>query len=414
MRYVLLLCGLALLPAVRTAGAQDAGRGRLVLTHWPTPERAFAPSHTLPFLDTLALDYRYGVAGDRPVLSFVLWWVPGPGGLHHGRRVPADALPPDLRLQALDVRAGVYVDGARVADLVVSVDAMALPPAPSVFAFEGVDLTWDALFDGVDAATARRFFRTGFRLRDPEVLRIAFGPGPPDGIEEPPPPAYTTVYVPYEPRGEDVTLVFRGVSHRPAAPHRPRRDAIGRQDDADDDARTRERPRDDEDDDENRAPSAGDVLGALGGGDDDEDEDDDRELWPAALGGVVAVGALAVAGGTVGYYGHPARAPLGLTSGVVRPRWGLLLHVAVNAAVLGADGPERLETGVFAFFDAFRSQVQPALGLGLWAEEDGPNLAWHPALTPGLALRLHRTTLLAGYDVGRGGLQAGLAVTFRR
>ena len=156
-------------------------KGVLHLTDWPRalldegrPLEPFADLDVLPFLDTLALEYTYGIDAGRPALTFTLWWVPDDEAILDGRRVPYDALPADVRLTALDVRADVFVRGERVTELIISVDGMALSPAPYVHPFEGVDLAWETLFADGDAETAQRYFREGFELRHMEVLRIAF------------------------------------------------------------------------------------------------------------------------------------------------------------------------------------------------------------------------------------------------
>ncbi|WP_457654172.1 hypothetical protein [Rhodocaloribacter sp.] len=409
-------------------------QGTLHLTDWPRalldegrPLEPFADLEVLPFLDTLALEYTYVIDAGRPAMTFTLWWVPGDEAILDGRRVPADHLPADVRLTALDLRAGVYAGGRRVTELIVSVDSFALEPAPFVYRFDGLDLDWPTLFADVPADSARRLFETGFELRDPEVLRIAFAEYEPperEPLVAAPAPSRTTVYVP----DRRVWIVIRGGRDYPrvaTGPYRPRRGDVGR-DLADDARRPRSRPRDDEDheadagatkeDQAKREGKRGGLLDGLGKKKTKkkDDDDDDEQLLPAALAGAAAVGVIAVAGGTVGLFGHE-RAPIGLASGFARERWGGLLQVAVNEAVLGAsDEPERLVGNLFFFFDAFRAPVQPGLGLGVWAEEDGDAVDLSPSFSLGAVVRAGPVLLQGGYDLAGGGAQFGLAVTFRR
>ncbi|GIV57984.1 MAG: hypothetical protein KatS3mg042_0897 [Rhodothermaceae bacterium] len=406
-------------------------RGVLHVTDWPAtllaegrPLEPWAGLDLLPFLDTLALEYAYGVEAGRPAMTFTLWWVPGDEAILDGRRVPADRLPAGVRLTALDLRAGVYAGGRRVTELVVSVDSFALEPAPFVYRFDGLDLDWATLFADVPADTARWLFETGFELREPEILRIAFAEHVPPAREPevvPRPPARTTVYIP----DRTIWIVIRTGRPYPrvaTGPRRPRGDTIGRTDPAPSD-RTRSRPRDDADDDPDEGEKKGGHAGRDGprgglldgpGNRKKDDDDDDEQLLPAALAGAAAVGLIAVAGGTAGYFGHE-RAPIGLASGFVRPRWGGLLQVAVNGAVLGAgDEPERLVGTLFFFFDAFDAPVQPGVGLGIWAEEDGDDIHLASTLSLGAVARLGFVLVQGGYDLVEGGVQFGLAFTFRR
>lgn len=415
-------------------------QGVLRLTDWPRALldegrtlEPFADLEVLPFLDTLALEYTYGIDAGRPALTFTLWWVPDDEAILDGRRVPYDALPPDVRLTALDVRADVFVRGERVTELIISVDGMALSPAPYVHPFEGVDLAWETLFADGDAETARRYFREGFELRHMEVLRIAFtasDAGEPDVTvtPRPRPPARTTTYVPDRRTWVIVKGRRRAPPHVATGPYRPRRGDVGR-DLADDARRPRDKPRDDDggdasgtdethtgDENAGRKGKRGGLLGGLGKKKTKkkDDDDDDEQLLPAALAGAAAVGVIAVAGGTVGLFGHE-RASIGLASGFARERWGMLLQVAINKAVLGASNePERLVGQFFGFFDLFRAPVMPGLGLGVWAEEDGDAVALSPSVSLGAVVRAGPVLLQGGYDLIEGGAQFGFAVTFRR
>ena len=131
------------------------------------------------------------------------------------------------------------------------------------------------------------------------------------------------------------------------------------------------------------------------------------------MAGAAAVGLLAVAGGTVGYYGN-AEMPLGLTSGLVRPKGGVLLQVAVNTAVLGADDePEKLLGKVMGFYGVANLPIQPALGLGVMAEENGDDLDLTPSLSLGAVGNFGRLILFGGYDFAADGVDFGFAFNFR-
>jgi hypothetical protein len=433
--FALLLAVLLLGATACFAQKTPPRKGALRLTDWPRALldegrtlEPFTDLDVLPFLDTLTLEYTYGVADERPVMTFALAWTPGDEGILDGVRVPYDALPAGARLTALDVRAGVFVRGERVTELIISVDGMALSPAPYVYPFEGVDLTWETLFADGDAETARRYFREGFELRNMEVLRIAFAAS--DAGERdvtvtprPRPPARTTIYVP----DRTIWVIVKGRRRLPphvaTGPHRPRRGDVGRDLDGSSE-RTRDDDRgdasgaDDEhtgvEDTAKRDGKRGGLLDGLGKKKKDDDDDDDEQLLPAALAGAAAVGLIAVAGGTVGLFGHE-RAPIGLASGFARGRWGMLLQVAVNEAVLGAGNePERLVGQLFGFFDLFRAPLRPAVGLGVWAEENGDAVDLSPSVSLGAVVRAGPVLLQAGYDLAGGGAQFGLAVTFRR
>ncbi len=405
-----------------------------VLTDWPQRQldagedlAAFDDVDLLPFLDTLALTYTYAPTAATPAVTFQLAWTPGQGGILDGERVSLRAFPEDIRLVSLDFEANVYVDGAPVSTLALAVDSMDLGPVPYVFPFELIDAQWDNLFPGLSADEARAVLAEGFELRDLEVIRIEFAawsartdePGA-EVRPRPRPPARTGIYVPRP----SIWVVWRDNPYRTPprirrGESRPRDGDMGR--DRDDDAHTdRSNPRNGEatsdDGGEDRAErnrGLGRVLDEVGKRDDDDDGDDDTQLLVAAIAGVAAVGVVAFAGGTVGYYGDANHAPIGLASGYVAPKGGFMLRVAVNDAVLGARGRERLVAQTYSFYNAFNGPVQPALGLGVWAEEDGDAIDIRPSVVLGTAIRLDAAVLQLGYDVAQQSFQLGIGYNFR-
>jgi hypothetical protein len=132
------------------------------------------------------------------------------------------------------------------------------------------------------------------------------------------------------------------------------------------------------------------------------------------VAGAAAVGLVAFAGGTIGYYGDIDRAPIGLGSGFIRPQGGMLIRVAVNRAVLGAgDEPERLAGNLFGYYRFFEAPVQPALSVGIWAEEHGDDIEIKPTLSVGAVGLLGPVLLQGGYDLAEGSFQFGVAFNFR-
>jgi len=470
----LVLAGILLIIGLSPARAQDEGpcrvcrdtnqvaltheerSGEVVLTNWPGAllEKGedlapFGELDVMPFLDTLALQYWYGVDGARPAMSFMLSWTPGDEGIVHGRRVPAHSLPRDIRLTTLDLRADVYVAGRRVTGLLLSVDSMALRASPYVYPFDGIELTWDSLFTEGTGADAHRYFSEGFELRNPEIVRIGFevfrDERPLAVRTHPPRPIPVDVYYP----DPDIWIVIRGDGYRPpphiaTGPRRPRRGAVGRRGErptrttrgkpraSDGKSRpTRGKPGASGDkpratdkgrtkagrDDTARDGSRGSILDTIGKAKkkkDDDDDDDDEQLLPAAIAGAAAVGLVAFAGGTIGYFGNTAHAPLGLSSGFVRPKWGMLIQVAVNDAVLGvSNDPERLTANLFTFIDLFDAEIQPGFGAGVWAEEHGDDIRYRPSFSLGAVGRFGPVVLQGGYDLVEGGTQFGVAYSFR-
>jgi hypothetical protein len=267
--------------------------------------------------------------------------------------------------------------------------------------------TWDSVFVNTDTKETLRIFERGFRLSSPRILRIVFVSGRDEvgsnAIDARDRQRVSdenrTVFVP------DLDLWF--AFHRVAEKNdgrtgfAPRGDG-GRRVDGDTQAHR-------SGSEKNRRGKSNDANA-----DDDDDDDGDDRLYPAAIAGVVAVGAVAVAGGTVGYYGSTA-APIGLMSGFVHRRGGALLHVAINKQVFGkASGPENLSAGITGFYDVFGLPIQPAVGLGVTATEEGVGgYATSATVSLGVVGNFGPLVVLAGYDVLTPGFRVGTAVNFR-
>jgi len=103
-----------------------------------------------------------------------------------------------------------------------------------------------------------------------------------------------------------------------------------------------------------------------------------------------------------------------LTSGLVRPKGGVLAQVAINGAVLGTDnGPEKLVGKLMGFYGITKLPLQPALGLGLVAEENGEDLDLTPSLSLGVVGNFGPIILFGGYDLATDGVDFGFAFNFR-
>lgn len=465
----LLLLLSALLAPGSAAQRTSAAEGLVHLTDWPASSeaaRAYIEREAfevLPFLDTLTLGYRYGAltTGEArgPRFTAALEWTPGARGIYDGREVDAEALPSDVEMTALVLRARVYASGRPVAHAVVAVDSMQLAAAPDVYAFNVDTLTWATVFEGASAEEARALFEAGFELRELEIVRVAFASYATEVAEHNRPrwrprrPARTTVYEP----GFGGNIYIGGViggRSRPRGLRPGRRRDMGRG--SEEDSADRSRPRSGSDDGA-EAGNAGDAgsegrgeRGAgrtssederddVGGGkrdsgsgeqatsqrggrkvpvpkrdDDDEDDNEDNELLPAALAAAAAVGAVAYAGGTVGYYGNTRQAPIGLTSGFIRPGGGVLLQAAVTPSLISSGaGPRHLIAKLTGFYNAFDAPVQPAVGIGVLARDPGEEVDLRPSVSLGAVATLGPIVLMGGYDVAAGGAELGVAFNFR-
>lgn len=394
------------------------------------------PYDLLAAIDTLTLGYAYAVEEDYPVLDFSLTWTPGPYGVYADERVRYDDLPGEVVIAAVDLRADVAVEGEVVADLVITLDSLVLGPSPEQFYVTERGIPWASLFTKTDADDARAYFASGFVLRNLEILRIAFASYPEEEVAryEPLYPRDIGVYPPrisiwVDWLSPSRAAGKRGTTTRPPTP----REGIGRtvEPSSETAGRTRSGTRRTTDrDTEGRRPgrtSSSDRSDTEDEGDKasrptrsgkakkkkDDEEDDDQDLLPGALVGVAAIGVVAFAGGTIGYFGN-TETPLGLTAGRVQGKAGALLQGAVNGAVLGkGNEPEQAIARVMSFYDVFKAPIRPAVGLGVLLEEKGDEIDVSPSVSLGAASVFGPVVLYGGYDLFVGGIDVGLAVNFR-
>lgn len=414
----------------------SGGSGTAYLTDWPDDLRAAAgrfetDRQLLPKVDTLALEYRYARGERGADMSFVLSWRPGAEGLYEGVIRSYEALPPDVRMVAVELQADVVVASRSVADIVVAVDSMALAPHPSVYAFEVTDLAYDTVFLDTPADSAHAYFDAGFTLQDVRVRRIAFVSGaahqeqraqpPPRARRRPPTYSEPSVFVP------DVHVVIGWrigprpyfVDRRDARRVRqPRGEDIGRTSGEGDEGRGGEgrrgehTERGDESDEESETGRSSGRGNQGSRGRDDDDDDDDDSLLPAGAVALAGVGIAAIAGGTIGYHGT-GNAPLGLMAGWVMPKGGTLLQASINSAVLTDDHPQHLVVKGVGFYDVFDAPVQPAVGIGAIATAIGDDTTVDPSLSLGLVGNFGRVVLHGGYDVIEQEAEFGIGINFR-
>lgn len=407
---------LSLLLLFCTQSLAQTAPDTITLTTWPpelqgaTPDdETLYPYEVLPLLDALTLGYAYRIEKERPAMDFTLAWTPGAYGVYDNRLVEAADLPEDIRLVDITLRADVISEGAAVAVFRLELADLALPPTPEIYEFELDAPAWATLFEETSAAGARALFEAGFTLANLRIERAGFE----EFVEED--QDGQIVFVPrfFPPRtgiwiGGDLYPPAPGKRSSGVAKPKKPREGIGRRlprstktkgdetADARDDGEVRSRRR-----------TKGEEPGK------DDDEDDDTELLPAALTGLALVGALAYAGGSAGYYGHP-EAPFGLTSGVVRSYGGLLVQVAANEGVFGSGEPERLVAKVALFYDALNAPLQPAFGFGIQAAENGDAVDLSPSFSVGGVLNLEQFFFYGGYDVPARGVELSLGINFRR
>lgn len=445
---------LLLLAAPTQAQEYAPGEGVVRLTDWPlSAQEAEDPAARepwreytlLPFLDTLTLGYRYQVVEDTPMFSFGVDWVPASSGMLDGAWVRADELPDDLLIVGLELQADVYVAGEAVADLLLAVDSLALAPAPDVFIFESLPLSWEDVFPGTTAGQARHYFAEGFALQNLRLVGVTFTteraeetpivqtrPQTRERRPEPPPPTVVVVERPGVGIWIDGWIHTRPRRHRgedgPTVAERDRRSDMGRQDD-----RPTRRPRggdtrsgDDESADAEEDDRAAEGLFRGRGrssdtgkrdDDDDDDEEDDDSLLPAALMAGAAVVTLAVVGGTVGVYGNASYAPYGLSAGYVHPRGGVLLQAAVNEAVFkrSTTETEYLITKAVLFYDLFQGPLQPSVSFGaVLTDLTDKDIGVRPTLGVGLVYNQGPLVLMGGVDLETQGFEFGVAFNFRQ
>ncbi|HMB93392.1 MAG TPA: hypothetical protein VKP65_21245 [Rhodothermales bacterium] len=447
MRHLFLLALFSLLGFQSSLAQQPADAYTTVhLPEWPSVlyERSSPaegddvyPYDLLASMDTFALGYAYAVEEDLPVLDFALAWMPGPYGVYNDRPVRYDDLPGEVVIAALDLRADVEVEGEIVADLVLSLDSLVLGPAPEQFYVTDRGIPWDQVFGDTQADDARAYFASGFALRNLKILRIAFVSYPEEEVAryEPRYPREIGVYPPrisiwVDWLGPSRSAGKRGTTTRPDTP----REGIGRTEvpssdtgrrtrsgtrrtstdrDTEDRSTTRTSSSDRAEADDNEDKARRTTRSGKAKKKKDDEEDDDQDLLPGALVGVAAIGVVAFAGGTIGYYGN-TKAPIGLTSGMVRGKGGAVLQGAVNEAVLGkGDEPEQAIARIMSFYNVFNAPIRPAVGLGVLLEENGDEIDFSPSVSLGAVGVFGPILLYGGYDIFVGGADFGLAVNFR-
>ncbi len=366
------------------------------LTNWPlstleapVPARHWRGLDILPFIDTMTLTLAASDAGERPAVAARVLWRMGREGIKKGRRVPAQALPADIRLAAFVLRADVMQRGERVAGLTLAVDSTRLAAGQTLVLEPQAD--WPALFDGVSGEQARRIVNEGFTLDNLHLARAAFGVFATETSALPDRPRERVVH-----RGAYDTNVWVDVAWNLTwlfgdDPYPNRAVAAGT---------PRTATRRDASRDEDDRP-------------DKKDEDEAGELLPAALMVGAGVVAAAVLGGTAGYAAQGGE-PIGLAAGYYRREGGLLLQASVNGAALGMEkADESISAQVLAFYGGSR-WVQPALGLGARYHERAGIMQVDPVVTVGAVLRGARISALVGYEVFGNRPAFGLFYTFRQ
>ena len=432
---VYILCGFVLAPQWVTYGQSPSrGEGILTLSGWPESafENAAVEGYTLlPYMESFTIGYRYSQTQSPHFIS-TIEWTPGLYGILDGKKVAYAALPEDLRLVALEFTAGVYIENRNVTDLIITIDSMSLGPRPDLQQVELSDISWDYFFVETEGDLARSYFEKGFELRRLRINHAVFASfdslsasvytesqgnnrstrsNPqkvgvykhntvvsivydldwlywPDRYVYRPPRTRATGATTHEPRGQvGRGLLTSGANSRGDS-------GEGGHPTGDDD-----RDRSSRNKENNKS---------------DDDDDDENNLLPAALTAIAAVGIIAYAGGTIGYFGNPEYTPFGLTSGFVRPGGGLMLQAAVNEPVLfGGDDTSRLLIRIMGFRDLFRTSVQPSMAIGAMAVEDDGRVEITPSYSIGAVINTRSFLLMWGYDFQLESYEFGIAFTFR-
>ncbi len=420
-------------PLDATAQIGDTS-GSVHLTNWPidrpgpasgveAPHLTYEDHELLPFIESLRVDYRFASGNDTDgrghTLEFRISWIEGREGILNGRRVDATTMPSGIVIESVDL----LMDVTKEARLHLPLHNIDLGPSPAHTDVSVEVTSFDSLLvdpesRGVDinylsASDTRRIINEGFELSNIRMVRVVFRADPtaPSAADArttgtPRQSSHRAVVVPHI----DLWLTFRGfrggwfprMRQNTTRGERHAGGGRGRAERDDRDIPRRSRRIADE-------------------SDDDDDDEDDR-LYPAAIAGAVAIGAVALAGGTIGYYGSASKAPIGLMSGFVRPQGGALLYVAVNPEVLGAgDGSESFFAGITAFYNMFDRRspknptIHPAIGLGVYATEEGSDdVRLEGNVSVGLVGTAGPAVLLAGYDITTRDIRFGVGVNLRR
>lgn len=446
-------------PMLKPASAQEAasGQGIMVVSDWPDEQtRETSRFDILPFIDSLSVAYRYRVLDGRPDLSMVLEWASTGEGILNGERTSLSEMEGTPAIVGLELTAdAVSADGRRLAGFSLIVDSMIVEPSPDIIQIDLPDLEWENVFVNTPSGRAREIFDAGFELRNPVIVSAGFAQLSggkalaADVVEEreedsrrppqvaPRRPRNVSVY-----RGPGVVDIgfdlfwLIGSGSRPirisddgprenigrgslGGRNRSRGDRADKPDRSRGDSEGRSAERDSDvaaDRDRGKGRSPISWPGSSKSDDEDDDDDDDDELVPYAVAAVVAAGALAVFGGTIGYYGSSRFAPIGLTSGFVGRDGGVLLQVAVNESLIADDaGPKRLMGRILGFGDVLSSpRIQPAVGGGVLMTSRGGEIEYDPSISMGAVLRVDALLFYAGFDVVQNSPEFSLALNLRR
>lgn len=474
LRRMLTVAMLVMVTSAVDVWAQSAGT--VSRTHWPDvlyetqagamdrPGSAamedFADVAFVPFLDSLVLEYA--APADTPEINLILRWVPGEGGVIDGELV--DEMPEDLELNLIDLQATLRSQGQDVGVLLIALDSLRLPARDFEHAITLED-SWAALLENASSETTRAAFAAGFTLEDLTILRVEFI-APPEALTEVP-------VTRRQPRGRTIFVPERGIwigwdlgpdpyrrGGRARYPNRRPRGETGRVSSPPNDRTVRGgRTSPGETRDTDRAGAGvsdqGDTgrsgTGVSGQGDTgrsgtgvsdqgssgvtdsgngerkrgrsrglpapkrgDNDDDDDRDLLGPALGAAAAVGALAYFGGTIGYFGYPSDAPVGIEAGRITESGGALIHAAISTDVATGGGDERLVVGISGVFRRMAGGLQPMAGVDVWLSEDGDAVDAVPVVTAGVLLNISKpVSVHLGTDLSDFRPRFGLAFSFR-
>lgn len=412
----------------------------------------FSDVAVLPFIDSLGL--AYSAAAIEPTIEFELRWVAGTGGIIDGRLVKT--MPESVWLTAIDLHADVEVAGEKAGDLVLSLDSLWLPSGEFHYAFTTDVEGWDEVFEGMDAEAAQAAFASGFTLTALDILSVEFEAGEAPAVAREVPvtrrPARrrgrytpnTQIWIGWDlggtSRGGGGTRVQAGNTGprteigRSPDPGRGRQTRGGRDSatagtstdgtttrgtttDATASGTSTERTGDRATADDAQTTGNGSKRSGKRGGfipKSDNDDEKDRDFLGPALGAAAAIGALAYFGGTIGYYGYPAEAPIGLEAGRITDRGGALIHAAVGGGILAGGDDERLVVGLSAVFAPLTAGFHPVAGIDVWLSETGDTINAVPIVTAGLLFRSPgRLAVQLGADLSQMRPRVGLAYSFR-
>lgn len=435
-----------LVTLITVVDARAQSSGEVVRANWPDvlfetergamhrPGVAIAENFSdvaiLPFIDSLAL--AYDAAPDSPSISFQLRWVSGQGGILDGALV--DTMPDSVWMAAIDLHADVLVNGGKQGDLLLSLDSLWLPSGDFVYEFSTAVSDWGDVFEGVSAEEARNAFEAGFELGALDVLSVAFEAPAAEEVREEVlvtrrPPRRRTIYTPDVGIwiGWDMGGSRRGRGTPVRSGNRGPRTEIGRASGDEETRRVRGGRDGQSGDTQTRSGSGEESVGSDSSGEarsgrkgtgllpkGNDDDDDDRELLGPALGAAAAIGALAYFGGTVGYYGYPQDAPIGLSAGRITDRGGAMIHAAVSSDVLTGGGDERLIVGISGVFKPVLAGLHPVAGLDVWLSELGDTIEATPIVTAGVLLRTGGGLAFeGGVDLSGFRPRIGLSFSFR-